>query len=381
VTQRRTPQLAEESWSVLVSSSIDLIKREQHSSGAYPACPTYPTYRYCWFRDGSFIADSMSRVGEVISAEAFFGWCVRVLSGRAGRVHDLARALTDATSRPANGFLPARYELDGSESTTPWANFQVDGYGTWLRVLVDHCARHRTSLGPYAEALNLTVDYLTAVGTLPCYDWWEEFPEERHTSTLGAVSSGLKAALGSGVLTDSRRETAVATIREIDQLIARDARVHGRLNKWLGSDAVDGSLLACLTSYSTVPLNDPIAEETATAIRTALLREGVYRYVGDTFYGGGEWIILTAWLGWYEALKGDSTSARRRLAWITSSAADSLLPEQVVDHAQQPQYIAAWEGRWGPVATPLLWSHGMFLTLATSVGKPPLNTDMGFVAR
>ena len=138
----------------------------------------------------------------------------------------------------------------------------------------------------------------------------------------------------------------------------------------LGSDAVDGSLLACLTSYGTVPLNDPIAERTVEAVRTYLLREGVYRYVGDTFYGGGEWIILTAWLGWYEALTGDTASAHRRLTWIASHAEDGLLPEQVVGHAQQPQYIATWEKTWGPVAKPLLWSHGMFLTLAMECGKP-----------
>jgi GH15 family glucan-1,4-alpha-glucosidase len=307
----------------------------------------------------------MSRVGEVASAEAFFDWCQRVLSNRAGRIRSLATDSVAGRTGSISDFLPTRFELDGSESTTPWSNFQVDGYGTWLRVLVDHCSRHRRPISQYSEALKLTVDYLTAVGTTPCYDWWEEFPEKRHTSTLAAVSSGLKAALDSEVLTDNRREAALATVRKIDGLIAKDARVNGRLNKWLGSDAVDGSLLACLTSYGTVPLNDPIADRTAAAIRASLLREGVYRYAGDTFYGGGEWIILTAWLGWYEALKGDIPLAQRRLGWIVSCAEEGLLPEQVTDHAQHPQYTAKWKRTWGPVAKPLLWSHAMFLILAT----------------
>ncbi len=360
MTQNNPPYFDEESCSALVLSSIALIKREQHSSGAYPASPTYPTYRYCWFRDGSFIADSMSRVGEVASAEAFFDWCQRVLSNRAGRIRSLATESVPATGN----FLPTRFELDGSESATPWSNFQVDGYGTWLRVLVDHCSRHHRPISQYSQAVELTVDYLIAVGTAPCYDWWEEFPEKRHTSTLAAVSSGINAALDCEVLTGNRREAALATVRKIDELIAKDARVNGRLNKWLGSDAVDGSLLACLTSYGTVPLNDPIADRTVAAIRDSLLREGVYRYAGDTFYGGGEWIILTAWLGWYEALKGDITLARRRLRWIASCAHEGLLPEQVTEHAQHPQYTAEWERTWGPVAKPLLWSHAMFLILA-----------------
>jgi GH15 family glucan-1,4-alpha-glucosidase len=361
VTHHPPRDAGEEKLSALMANSISLIRREQHPSGSYPACPTYPTYRYCWFRDGAFIADAMSRVGDVTGAEKFFGWCARVMCARSGRIAALS------ATRPASpeAYLPTRYELDGSESVTPWANFQVDGYGTWLRVLVDHCVRHRRSMTPYAEAVNLTVDYLTAVGTLPCYDWWEEFGEQRHTSTLAAVSSGLRAALTSGALTGDRREDAASTCAEIDRLIARETRVQGRLGKWLGNDAVDGSLLACLTSYGTLPIDDPAAERTVEAIRDTLLREGVYRYVGDTFYGGGEWINLTAWLGWYEALRGDKAGARRRLHWIAAQESDGLLPEQAIDHAQQPEHIDHWEQAWGTVARPLLWSHAMFLTLAT----------------
>jgi hypothetical protein len=47
-------------------------------------------------------------------------------------------------------------------------------------------------------------------------------------------------------------------------------------------NAVDGSLPACLTSDATVPLDDPVADRTVAAVRASLLREGVYRYVGDT---------------------------------------------------------------------------------------------------
>jgi isomaltose glucohydrolase len=54
----------------LRTRSIDVIAAGQASSGAYTAAPTFGPYRdYCWFRDGSFIADAMSRVGETSSAE------------------------------------------------------------------------------------------------------------------------------------------------------------------------------------------------------------------------------------------------------------------------------------------------------------------------
>ena len=51
----------------LVDHSLTVIAGNQAASGAYPASPTFPVYRYCWFRDGAFIADAMSRAGRVES--------------------------------------------------------------------------------------------------------------------------------------------------------------------------------------------------------------------------------------------------------------------------------------------------------------------------
>jgi isomaltose glucohydrolase len=349
----------------LVTSSLRLIESQQHASGAFPAGPNYPTYQYCWFRDGAFTADGMSRFGRVASAERFFDWCARVLIDRTDRVQRIASHVARGGKVEESWLLPTRFELDGRDSLTPWANFQVDGYGTWLRVLVDHCVRHRRSIDPYAAAIDVTVDYLCAVGTFPCFDWWEEFPDQVHTATLGAVSAGLRAAVECGALGPERRIAAERKLREVNQLLLAEAARRGHFTKWIGSDHVDGSLLSCLVPFNVVPLHHPIAERTIAAIRASLVRaEGVYRYRGDTFYGGGEWIILTAWLGWCEALQGDLNAARGRLAWIVRNARDGLLPEQITTHAQQPSYIPIWEEKWGPVATPLLWSHAMFLVLA-----------------
>nr|MBI2904378.1 glycoside hydrolase [Chloroflexota bacterium] len=43
----------------LYRQSIEIILRNQTASGAYLASPNFPTYHYCWFRDGSFIAYAM----------------------------------------------------------------------------------------------------------------------------------------------------------------------------------------------------------------------------------------------------------------------------------------------------------------------------------
>ncbi|MEX2550928.1 MAG: glycoside hydrolase family 15 protein, partial [Nitriliruptoraceae bacterium] len=76
----------------LVARSLQLITAHQAASGAYVASPTFPPYAFSWLRDGAFIADAMSRHGRVASAEAFFGWCARILTDRRERVERLIAA-------------------------------------------------------------------------------------------------------------------------------------------------------------------------------------------------------------------------------------------------------------------------------------------------
>jgi GH15 family glucan-1,4-alpha-glucosidase len=215
----------------------------------------------------------------------------------------------------------------------------------------------------------MTVDYLTTFGGRPCFDWWEESPQFRHTSTLICVWAGLRAAISSGVLDGDRITAATIAAAEIEQAVARDAQRAGHLTKWIGSNELDGSLLACIEPLGYLQPHDPTATATVEAIRRQLTPAGVYRYRGDTFYGGGEWIILTAWLGLVEHRRGEIDAARRRLDWVCRQARpDGLLPEQVSTHAQHPEAVAEWQRRWGPTATPLLWSHAMFLNLAAACG-------------
>lgn len=358
----------------LVESSLTLIEAHQHPSGAYPASPDYPVYRYSWLRDGAFIADAMSRAGRADSADRFLCWCAAVIDARAGRISDLVARAGRDEEISADEMLPTRYTLDGGDGDEPWWNFQLDGYGTWLWVLVAHAARHDRPLGAYRAAVAATVDYLVAFGDRPCYDWWEEHAEHRHVATLGATLAGLRAVVhandeqGAPLLHPARAAAAATTAARLDVLISTEGTADRHLTKWLGSGAVDGSLLACLTPFAVVDPRGPVAERTYHEIRDQLLRGGVYRYLGDTFYGGGEWLILTAWLGWHEARTGRSEEALRRLEWIAAQATpEGYLPEQVSGNTQRPERIAEWTERWGSVATPLLWSHAMFVTLASEV--------------
>ena len=296
-----------------------MIRAGQADTGAYLACPNFAPYRYCWFRDGAFVADAMSRVGEVDSAERFFDWCAALIEERAAAIR-------------AGERLHERYTVDGRESAEEWPTFQIDGYGLWLWAVRLHCDRHGRPEAPWERAVELTIDYLGRHGSEACVDWWEE-REGLHAATLASIAAGLEAW---GVRAD---------------LPDPDERL-------------DASLLVLpLLGRGEAPLEELEA-------RLVSPGGGVHRHPEDTYYGGGEWLLLTAMLGLAYAALGREDEARAKLDWVEGHATDSgELPEQSQEHLLAPDWYEPWLEKWGPPPSPLLWSHAMHLTLTSELGR------------
>jgi GH15 family glucan-1,4-alpha-glucosidase len=355
----------------LLDRSRVVITSLQEPNGAYPASPSFSAYRgYCWFRDGSFIADGASAAGEVGSASAFHDWCAMVVNLHADRIRDIVEAADAGTPLPDEHMLPARFTFDGGLGSDDWWDFQLDGYGTWLWAAAAHAERHAIDPARWADAAALTVEYLLSSWERPCYDWWEEHDEAVHGSTLGCIAAGLRAAADAGLVTGERAERARAGAEEVIARLERDAVVDGHLVKWIGSDAVDGSLSSLIAPLGVIDPASPLAAATLRAVSDQLeVDGGVYRFRADTFFGGGRWPLLSCFLGLAYAAVGDRAEALRLLEWAASTATDAgMLPEQVDGHLLAPEYRQEWIDRWGPVATPLLWSHAMVLRLAAELG-------------
>jgi GH15 family glucan-1,4-alpha-glucosidase len=362
----------------LARASHRIITAHQDQGGAYPASPTFSAYRgYAWLRDGGFTAEGISRYGDLASAGRFHDWVQRVLAGRREQVDRLLAEAAAGRTPPLEAMLPTRFTFDGRNGSDPWWDFQTDGYGTWLWSAVTHAERHGLDPVRWRAGIEVAVDYLTAFWSRPCYDWWEEHVEHRHVSTLGAISGGLRAAVASGVLDADRAAAADGVAQAARNLVLREGLVSGpdgpHLGKWLGSGVVDGSLPSCVVPFGLLGTEDPVARVTLDAVRDHLdVGGGVHRYAADVFYGGGQWLLLSCLLGWNRAAAGDRAEALRYLLWVADHVRDGdELPEQVEDHLLSPTTRAEWLKRWGPVATPLLWSHGMFLILADELGLLP----------
>lgn len=335
----------------------------QHPGGAYVASPDFSQYPYGWVRDGAFVAHALDAVGERASAARFHAWVAEAVLGLEDAVR--AQLAARAAGRPVDHarMLPARYRLDGAVEAGDWPDFQVDGYGQWLWSLGAHVAGP-LPVGRVRDAAALVADYLTAFGDEPCYDAWEEGRTQQHTSTLASAAAGLRAAVR--LLGDAHAPAAAAAWDDVRARGVRD----GAFVKAFGRSDVDASLVWLATPFDLVADDDPVFRRTLARVEAELLVDGgLLRYRADTFYGGGAWTLLTAGLAWHHARAGRAARARALLAWVEAQRRpDGGLPEQVPVAGTDPWFLDWWTRRWGPSASPLLWSHAMVVLARAALG-------------
>ena len=83
-------------------------------------------------------------------------------------------------------------------------------------------------------------------------------------------------------------------------------------------------------------------------------------------------MLLTAWLGWVYARLDRREEALRLLDWVRAQDTGDGLPEQTQHSLLSPAYLASWTERWGPPASPLLWSQAMQIVLEQELHPAPI---------
>jgi GH15 family glucan-1,4-alpha-glucosidase len=346
----------------LYERSLTVIGAGQAPSGAFVASPNFGTYKYSWLRDGCFIAYGADRAGRHDRAARFFRWVDRTLQQFRERVDTLIARASRGEPIGDDEWLHCRFTLEGEEGLEPWGNHQLDGYGTYLWALCQHArlSGNAAILSELRPSLDLTVRYLLTFWDRPNHDCWEENGEYIHPSTLACIYGGLTA------LGEQRADPTLVMMAQRIQKKVLSQFVHdGYLRKFADGRSIDANLLWVSTPFRLLEPDDPIMVRTVEELQRRLWRGGgVRRYPEDTYYGGGEWILLTAWLGWYYCEAGRLDRAGELLRWIEENATDEGdLPEQVPASLNAPARLEYWIDRWGPIATPLLWSHAMYIVL------------------
>ncbi|MCR8635004.1 glycoside hydrolase family 15 protein [Paenibacillus radicis (ex Xue et al. 2023)] len=361
----------------LALTSKQIIRLNQHPSGGYAASPLFSHYTFSWLRDGSFIAYAMDVAGETESAELYYQWVNQVLSRQQGHVDYLLQKHERGETIEQHEFLNTRYHLDGRDDDhSEWGHFQLDGYGAWLWGLAEHCTRLGLTVIPerYQQSVELTVRYLCAFWRQPNFDCWEERNDQLHPSTLACIYGGLSAIRNftgdaglDGICADIRRFILDHAVHPEAGHFVKSIRPTSDNDRYeLSYDGVDASLLWLCEPFHVFAPDHPIMAATIAKIEADLktAHGGIRRYCTDEYYGGGEWILLTAWYGWVCHHAGKDTEAGQALQWIIDQS-DELgrLPEQVPHALTELHTYEQWVERWGTPAMPLLWSHAMYLVL------------------
>lgn len=349
----------------LVEPSLRILRSGQATSGAFIASPSFPIYNYSWFRDSTFIAQALDLWGDHAHARRFYDWGCRVVVQNEETVRFVATT-TPIASVPTQ-YLHTRYTANGAPGNEEWPNFQLDGFGTFLWGLVQHLQATAALGAPdrWYRAIELLAAYLTCLWQSPAYDCWEEYPDKVHVSTLCALYGGM-AAIGRHFDRDDWTDTA----ERIRSFVIDQSADRGHLSKFRETDEVDASLLWACAPFHMIDAADPVMVRTVQRTERDLVgpHGGVHRYADDSYYGGGAWILLTASLGEYVLLRGDAARAIDILEWIERQASPAGdLPEQVPSDLNRPDMYQPWVERWGPVASPLLWSHAAYLRLKHAI--------------
>jgi len=379
----------------LHQKSIEVIKQYQSEWGAYIASPNFANYSYSWMRDGSYIAVAMDHAGQHKSSRQFHLWVNSVVKRYRHKINEIKIALSQGKTLQDHNFLFTRYSLEGYEdlSDESWGNFQYDGYGSWLWALGEYyrLTQDKALVEEVWPSVIDVVNYLSLVWHLPSYDSWEEFPELLHPYSLACVFGGFQTVQYLSEVCDlpADNKTVESDAQKIKAFVLRNAVCEGSLVKHISTNGgrkppldccVDSNLLGVMVPNRLIEIDSAIGKRTLAGIHQDLVspQGGVYRYQGDTYYGGGTWVLLTAWLGWAELEQGHYELAQARLDWIASKVdAQGWLPEQFTDEILHDSMKQPWLDKWGPVAKPLLWSHAMYLILHEALNQAKEGKHIG----
>lgn len=352
------------------NASVRIIKSNQADSGAYVASPNFGQYNYSWFRDGSFIANSMVQVGEIESARNFHAWAGSVINKRSEKIQSLIERNQRSEKIEVEEHLDCRYTVEGEEGAEFWTNLQLDGFGAWLWSLDEFLKIAGPLDAEILAAADLIAEYISEFWGIESFDWWEESFGHQHVSTLGSIAVGLLRHSQWQWVEPERRAISKMESSRVSDLINQNGQIDGRLVKWIDGQGLDASLLSLFEPFEFLDARSDIGRTTIAAIAAQLGTFGTYRHAEDDYYGGGRWPLLSCFLGLCYVELGDFAGALEILRWVAGTANQANeLPEQIDGNLLHPSSRRDWIEKWGEPAIPLLWSHAMFLHLYATLNR------------
>jgi GH15 family glucan-1,4-alpha-glucosidase len=352
----------------LCRRSIEIIKNNQSDFGLYEASPNFKNYKYCWSRDGTFIAYSMDITKNIDSSSKFYTGINKIVKNNKDKINRSIEEYKNNGVIDKKNMLPVRFTMTGEDTNTDWEEFQLDGWGTWLWGLCRHLefsGELELTESKFKDSIDLLILYLKTFWQQPNFDCWEEQGNRIHPSSIACIYGGLNS------IGNLRQDSEILKIcGQIKDFVVNSCVNGSYFVKYVGSQEVDASLLWLSTPFEMFSTSDNLMKGTINKIEEDLFKGGLKRYRNDEYYGGGSWPLLTACLGWHYFKMGKLSAAAEMLENISKcSDEDFNLPEQVPEWLNYTSKYKYWKKKWGDIAKPLLWSHAMYLILYSILDK------------
>ncbi len=356
--KKTQPRLGDARLEKLYLRSLLLLKLLQDRKyGALIAAPTLdPDYRYCWPRDGVYLAWALDRCGYHDEARHYYRWCQRTQRGE--------------------GLWSQNHYTDGRRH---WAGIQVDQVGTIIWGAWEHflLTRDRNFLVEMWPTIRRAADYLvfrTDPETRLVYseqDLWEEtggYLAYTNAASVAGLDAAAAWAREVGRETHAARWRAGAQDlrRNIERQLLQDGVYVGEFQPrqpfaQRADYLLDISNLGLAVPFRVVPADQEAMVRTAQCLEADMVYPigGIGRYASDLFVGGNPWSLSGIWMALYYAETGQIGEVYRQLEWCLKHAMlHDFLPEQSQKQSGAPASAA-----------PLGWSHAWVIVLFQRLGK------------
>lgn len=355
-------------------------------------------YTYMWPRDAAFIVTSLDKAGFTEVTKPFFRFCKDVLH-EDGYLHhrfnsDQSLGSTWHSAIEQKSWLkdkilqlPIQEDESASVIVALWKHYLVSKDLEFIEEL------YKPLVEKIAQFLMKFRNTDTGL-PLPSYDLWEE-KLGISTYTCCVVYGGLIAAANFSELLGKRNH-----MREYRQAAKeiKKAMVDHLYNKKIGAfiriammhegkihheEIVDASSLFGMWYFGVFEQNDPLFISTREQVAARLTNKekvgGIIRYENDKYFAStthaNPWLITTMWEGLRilekpDVSQEDLKNIEKIIEWICEHMyASGILAEQL--HPFTGQSLSA---------TPLVWSHSVYVELILGYLKRKQELDAGPVA-
>jgi hypothetical protein len=354
------------------------------TTGYLSASSSYKFYRPHWIRDSSWVAISLIRYAKFArhtdspGAGSAMDAATRIISFNIGTLkHYMLGLKAAATAGPPNkdffllkNHLPARVGMDYGlykdknlndlkENDTPYSwLMQHDSVPLVLLALrekSDNFGLNQTEKELLTENGKDLVAYLGKIYLTACANAWEQYPRKLHAYDLGVIYAAFNA------LEDFASKGLIDMPKHKVHKICNGAYIGGPAqflkDYFLIDKVIQGSLLlpekkpdvsfgvdsATIFLFSNFGIkrsgviNSPIERATIAHMEKQLLGNNALaiRYIGDTYFMGGRWLLLGLAFADYYAQSGNLPKARGIIDYVINKYHGSY-PEQEIVNPTSP---------------------------------------------